>query len=668
MKREWTPSEALGPYRLVERIAAGGMGEVWRAWDGRLKRPVAVKHVLPEILDRPGARERLRREAEAGARLTHPAVVQIYDLVESPEGDWIVMELVAGKTLRQLFSEGPLAISSAVRWGAEIAGGLAAAHAQGILHRDLKAGNVMITEAGHSKVLDFGIARSISPLTTGQGLGSETTLSQPGSVVGTLYAMSPEQAMGLPLGPRSDLFSLGSLLYEMFTGKAPFRADSPTATLARVCSYRPRSARQLRAEIPVEVSLLVDRLLEKEPSARPKDAGEAAARLEDAAGLLALRSPSGAASADAALGTASEETTLFDGPPRSAEVKPASATWAAIVAGVSIAIVLVVLSFGGRTLGLSSSAVPTPTSASRTGTSEFLVGRLHKGPLGMRFHYVPSGTYTIGSPKNEPGRVTQEYLPHQVHLTRGFWLAETEVTKAQWSQLLPRKEDHPWFFKTFGTDRPVESVSWFAAAEFANRVSALEGLTPCYQLKGCTGRLGATYTCEDPPLPRLDCSGYRLPTEAEWEIAARAGTRTAIYTGRLTIRTEIDGPELDAIAWYGGNSGGEAPEGGDCAEWVEGMPILCGTQEVRQKKPNAWGFYDMLGNVYEWTQDWYGTESPRVKDPQGPAKGLNRAIRGGSWGSASWELRAACRYRFDPSFRWNFLGFRLARSQSLNSS
>src|SRR4051794_30015498 len=129
MSHEEQPAaEAIGPYRLVERLAAGGMGEVWRAWDGRLKRPVAGKHILPDILDQPGVRERFRREAEAGARLSHPAVVQIYDLVESPEGDWLVMELVVGKTLRQVLSEGPLPglpgflpIRSAVQWGREIA-------------------------------------------------------------------------------------------------------------------------------------------------------------------------------------------------------------------------------------------------------------------------------------------------------------------------------------------------------------------------------------------------------------------------------------------------------------------------------------------------------------------------------------------------------------------
>jgi eukaryotic-like serine/threonine-protein kinase len=319
MSREWTPAEALGPYRLVERLAAGGMGEVWRAWDGRLKRPVAVKHVLPEILDQPGAHERFRREAEAGARLTHPAVVQIYDLVESPEGDWLVMELVDGKTLRQLLSAGPLDIRSALQWGREIAGGLAAAHAQGILHRDLKAGNVMITAEGHAKVLDFGIARSLSPAEPGQAPAQEMT--QTGTVVGTSYAMSPEQALGLPLDARSDLFSLGSLLYEMLTGEAPFRASSAAATLARVCSYRPPPVRQLRAEIPAEISALVERLLEKEPNARPRDAGEVAARLEE------LRPPAGATPPQGTSRPQPDETTMVERLPRATDFASSSATF-----------------------------------------------------------------------------------------------------------------------------------------------------------------------------------------------------------------------------------------------------------------------------------------------------------------------------------------------------
>jgi len=339
---EQNPPQALGPYRLGERIAGGGMGEVWRAWDERLQRPVAVKHVLPEILSQPGARERFRREAQAGARLNHPSVVQIYDLVERPDGDWLVMELVSGKTLRDLLSAGPLPVRSAVLWGGEIAGGLAAAHAQGILHRDLKAGNVMITEAGHAKVLDFGIARPLDPEDQDQ------TLSRSGILLGTSYAMSPEQALGLPLDPRSDLFSLGSLLYEMLTGEAPFRADTAAATLARVCSYRPLSAQQLRAEIPAAVSALVERLLQKEPNGRPRDAAEVASLLEEA---LQAALPPGAARS---FGPSPDEGTLAPPTPptpRTASTEPSSATFprgrrrvvpiaAAFAGGLLLALVL----------------------------------------------------------------------------------------------------------------------------------------------------------------------------------------------------------------------------------------------------------------------------------------------------------------------------------------
>jgi serine/threonine-protein kinase len=359
-REEWTPAEAIGPYRLVERLAAGGMGEVWRAWDGRLKRPVAVKHILPHILDQPGARERFRREAEAGARLTHPAVVQIYDLVESPEGDWLVMELVVGKTLRQLLSAGPLALSSTMLWGGEIARGLAAAHTEGILHRDLKAGNVMITAAGHAKVLDFGIARALSP----EGVEQEATLSHPGTVVGTSYAMSPEQVLGLPLDPRSDLFSLGSLLYEMLTGEAPFRASTAADTLARVCNYRPLAARRLHPEIPAELSALIERLLEKEPNARPRDAGEVAASLEEATtGMPVSRTPL----ADRTPGPPPDEATFVEGRPRAVDFESSSATFPRgrrtflRSAGILVGLLLLALALawqGGR--------LPTPHRAAGT--------------------------------------------------------------------------------------------------------------------------------------------------------------------------------------------------------------------------------------------------------------------------------------------------------------
>jgi Flp pilus assembly protein TadD len=264
------PLERVGPYRLEGRLGRGGMGEVYRAFDERLERPVAVKLIRGESAGDLTARERFRREARAAASLNHPAIVQIHDIVETALGDAIVMELVSGQTLGSLLKSGRLDLQRAVRLGSEIADGLSAAHARGIIHRDLKPENVMVTDSGHAKILDFGLAKRAAP---GELEAGETSLSLAGSVLGTYRSMSPEQARGLPLDARSDLFSFGGLLYEVLTGRAPFASDTLLETLTRICTDRQRPAAELRPEIPAALSNLVDRLLEKDPAQRPQTAG-----------------------------------------------------------------------------------------------------------------------------------------------------------------------------------------------------------------------------------------------------------------------------------------------------------------------------------------------------------------------------------------------------------
>lgn len=266
-------TSTIGPYRLEDRLGAGGMGEVWRAWDERLDRSVAVKLIRTESSEDETARERFRREARAAAALTHPSVVRIYDVVESGEGDAIVMELVEGELLAKRISRGPLPLEESVRLGRQIAEGLAAAHRRGILHRDLKAENVIITPDGEAKVLDFGLAKRLDG-------GAEESLTRATGVVGTFRTMSPEQARGLPLDPRSDLFSLGILLYEMLTGRSPFKAETPLDTLQRICTARQVPVQEIRPEASAALSLLVDDLLEKDAAFRPADAQTVAGRLE----------------------------------------------------------------------------------------------------------------------------------------------------------------------------------------------------------------------------------------------------------------------------------------------------------------------------------------------------------------------------------------------------
>lgn len=267
------PPERVGSFRIEGPLGIGGMGAVYRAYDERLRRTVAIKHILPVNAADPSSRERLRREAQAAAGLNHPSIVQIYDIVEIDGVDWIVMELVEGQTMSALIDDGRLGLGEAVSLIREIAEGLAEAHAKGIVHRDLKTENVMVTRSFHAKILDFGLAKSI-----GQGQ-LEGPGSGAGAVIGTSRAMSPEQAMGEEVDHRSDLFSLGILTFEATTGRPPFVGTSVFNTLAKVCSARHLPAHQINRRVPVELSNLIDRLLEKSPEHRPQSAREVVVEL-----------------------------------------------------------------------------------------------------------------------------------------------------------------------------------------------------------------------------------------------------------------------------------------------------------------------------------------------------------------------------------------------------
>ena len=249
------------------------MGEVFLAYDDRLDRLVAIKRMRPEALRDPSRRERLRREARAAARLSHPNVVQVYDLEEDEErGDAIVLEYVQGQTIAELLRAGPLPVEQAVELAGQVAEGLAAAHAAGLVHRDLKAENVVVTAEGRAKILDFGLVKPLDP-------GADSTVTEHGAVLGTYRAMAPEQAEGVEVDARADLFSLGVLLYEMLTGRSPFQGATPVATLRNLTGAAPRPLEEVRPELPGDLAGLVHSLLEKDPERRPAGAREVVARL-----------------------------------------------------------------------------------------------------------------------------------------------------------------------------------------------------------------------------------------------------------------------------------------------------------------------------------------------------------------------------------------------------
>jgi serine/threonine protein kinase len=273
--------ETIGPYRVLERLGAGGMGDVFLAHDDRLDRRVAIKRMRLETAGAPGHRERFQREARVAARLSHPAVVQVYDVLAEDGADFIVMEHVEGTTLRQRLAAGPLPVAKAVALARDVAGGLAEIHRAGVVHRDLKSENVLITLSGHAKIADFGIAKRL------HGEDAKDSLTAMGRVLGTYRSMSPEQACGAEVDHRSDLFSLGVLLYEALTGLSPFRAENELAMLNRIVLHRQAPVQELNPAVPEELSLLVDHLLEKDPWLRPQSAAEVAWALGKLAGARA---------------------------------------------------------------------------------------------------------------------------------------------------------------------------------------------------------------------------------------------------------------------------------------------------------------------------------------------------------------------------------------------
>jgi formylglycine-generating enzyme required for sulfatase activity len=278
-----------------------------------------------------------------------------------------------------------------------------------------------------------------------------------------------------------------------------------------------------------------------------------------------------------------------------------------------------------------------PAWASEWGQDRFglLVG-FTVGEVTQRMRWIPQGRFLMGSPETEPGRYDNEGPRHEVVFRKGFWLFDTPCTQALWQEVMG---GNPSRFQS--PSRPVEQVKWNDAKTFVERVNA-----------------------------RVAGLALRLPSEAEWEYACRAGSETALYSGPMKILGENNAPALDPIAWYGGNSGTEfeLDDGYDASGWPEKQYKFskAGTMPVKWKKPNAWGLYDMLGNVWEWCEDaWHQNYEGAPTD--GGARegevGAARVLRGGSWDSYARDVRSAYRDRDFAGIANGLTGFRCARGQ-----
>jgi len=273
------PGDRLGPYEVLRPLGAGGMGEVYRARDPRLRRDVAVKVLHRSLTNTPEHVDRLAREARAAGGLNHPNILTVYDIGTEGFRPYIVSELLEGESLRSRLARGPIVYKKALEYGIQIANALGAAHEKGIWHRDVKPGNVFVTSDGRIKLLDFGLVKlKASP----QGVGSDASTAdddtRPGGVHGTIGYMSPEQLLGDTLDHRTDIFALGTVLYEMLAGVPAFRRGTTSETTRAVLTEEPAHLLERNRSVPPEAIAVVERCVAKnkeEPAPPPGSAGPA---------------------------------------------------------------------------------------------------------------------------------------------------------------------------------------------------------------------------------------------------------------------------------------------------------------------------------------------------------------------------------------------------------
>ena len=671
----------LGHYEMLEVIGRGAFGTVLRAFDEKLHRVVAIKVMAPEMAATSPARKRFLREAQASAAIRHEHVVSVYAVEEKPL-PYLVMEFIPGLTLQQRLDErGPLDVPTVLRIGWQIAEGLAAAHAQDLIHRDIKPANILLETGAREmvKVTDFGLARA----------ADDASLTQSGTIAGTPMYMAPEQAQGQKLDQRADLFSFGSVMYQMVSGRPPFRAASTLAVLKRLAEDTPRPIREIIPETPQWLCDIITKLHAKNPDDRYQSAREVAdvladceaqlkanARLQDFSRIPSSKSASsvkwklftagGVVGAVLLLGAIIITLTNKDGTKTRIEVSDTSqveittentsVSRAASAPGQS--------DTSDKVRGLTPSGSPkkdvgwhawpadapppaiAPFDAAQAQSHQEAWAKYLGIPAtfhdkhGTKYVLIAPGEFQMGYSADEVDTLTRELKQagaseydqfsastsgpqHKVRITKPCYMSAHEVTVAEYRRFIDdthymttaeqlggvRKKWTEYLAPENPDRHPVLGVSWTDAEMFCVLRGKDDGVT------------------------------YRLPSEAEWEYACRAGTTTLWSFG--------DNP---------------AQIGEHAVTSANGTA----TQPVGSKKPNPFGLFDMYGNAEEWCLDWhirdYFAKSP-VDDPVNLAtptdSNSGRVARGGGTISLPWQLRSSIRRWDYPSTPVNLKGFRV---------
>ena len=633
----------LREFTIQAVIGHGGFGIVYRAGHNELDLTVAIKEYLPvELAVREGAtvqprsgterkdfEEGLRRFRDEAQALidfdSHPSIVSCREFFRAHGTAYLVMAYEDGESLAEVLAsreaEGrPFAAADLLGVMEPVLEGLERVHAAGVLHRDIKPSNILIRRRdGRPVLIDFGAAKQAA---------ARFSKSQAPYTEG--YAALEQVADAGKLGPWTDMYGVGAVMWRMVAGgNRPWEPPHPVrveqrshAVVGGTEDPLPAASELGKGRFPSQLLEVIDRCLRLRETERVQGSSELLEALREVSEPPSAELAGAVRPLDERIGAKRQER-------ESRELRAGSAPrtgwrrggWIAL-AGLAVGIGLVVAAWwGSDSGGTARDQAPAGAADVLDGESGVLereeavdsvpshrqrpadreAGETWMNSLGMEFVWIPAGNFLMGSPEDEEGRVSNE-RQHEVRISAGFWMKKHEVTQGEWKAVMGTNPSH---LSACGSQCPVEQVSWDDTQEFMRSLNSRE------PVRGYV---------------------YRLPTEAEWEYAARAGTTGARYG------------QLDAIAWYSANSGYK-------------------TYPAGQKRPNGWGLHDILGNVWEWTGDWYGAYPPDpMTAPKGSETGSFRVIRGGGWSSYAGNIRSASRSSYSPGIRHYDIGFRLVRT------